>query len=66
MSVEYDKETDTLLIKLKDVDKLDYAEEIGNAIVHFKDGEVVEIEILNASKVLCKEYLRLIPTIIFP
>ena len=55
MSVEYDRETDILLIKLKNVDKLDYAEEIGNAIVHFKDGEVVEIEILNASKVLCKK-----------
>jgi len=51
---EYDKELDVLVIKLKEVDRLDYAEEFGNVIVHFKDNEPVEIEVLDASKHLSK------------
>jgi len=54
MRVEYDKELDVLVIKLKEVDRLDYAEEFGNVIVHFKDNEPVEIEVLDASKHLSK------------
>ena len=52
MNVEYNKDLDILVIKLKDVDVLDYAEEYGDLIIHFKDNEPVEIEILNASKML--------------
>ena len=51
-NVEYNKDLDILVIKLKDVDSLDYAEQYGDLIIHFKDNEPVEIEILNASKLL--------------
>ena len=51
-SVKYDKDLDVLVIKLRDVDSLDYAEEYGDLIIHFKDGEPAEIEILNASRLL--------------
>ena len=53
-SVEYDKELDVLVIKLEEVDSLDYAEDFGDLIIHFKDDKPVEIEVLNASKLLSK------------
>jgi len=52
MSVKHDKDLDILVIKLKDVETLDYAEEYGDLIIHFKDDEPAEIEILNASNLL--------------
>lgn len=37
---------------MKDVETPDYAEEYGDLIIHFKDDEPAEIEILNASNLL--------------
>lgn len=53
-NIKYDKYLDILVIKLKDVDRLEYAKEYGDLIIHFKDNEPVEIEILDASKMLKK------------
>jgi len=50
--IRYIKDLDILVIKLKDVDRLDYAEEYGDLIIHFKNNEPVEIEILDASKMV--------------
>ena len=52
MNVKYDKDLDILLIKLREVDHLDYAEEYGDVIIHFEGNRPAEIEILNASKIL--------------
>jgi len=52
IAVKYDKEADILTIVLKEVESLDYAEEHGDVIVHFKGGEPVEVDILNASRII--------------
>ena len=55
MKVEYDKETDTLTILLRDVRVKESDELRPGLIVDFAhDGGVVGLEILNASKVVEK------------
>ena len=54
IAVKYDKEADILTIVLNEVESLDYAEEYGDIIVHFKGDEPVEVGILNASKLIKK------------
>lgn len=50
MKVRYDREDDVLMVKVSD-EKIDYAEEIGQIIVHFtKDGKAVLFEILDAAE----------------
>jgi uncharacterized protein YuzE len=50
MKMRYDREGDTLDILIID-DQVHHAEEYGQMIMNYnKDGKVVEIEILNASK----------------
>lgn len=52
MKVKYNREDDVLLVEVSD-EKIDYAEEEGNMIIHFsKDGKPVLIEILDASEFL--------------
>ena len=52
MRIKYNREDDVLLIEISD-EKIDYAEEAGNMIIHFsKDGKPVLIEILDASEFL--------------
>jgi len=53
--VKYDPEADALLLLLRNKGILDYAEEIGDIIVHYdKNGRTLLIEILNASKIIPK------------
>jgi uncharacterized protein YuzE len=55
MNVRYDREEDILVIKVTN-EPIDYAEEIGNIIVHFtKDGKAVLFEILDATEFLANE-----------
>lgn len=50
MKYEYDADADILLIRLTD-EKPDHGEQKGNVITHYsKNGEVVELEILEATK----------------
>ena len=52
MKIKYNREDDVLLIEISN-EKIDYAEEAGNMIIHFsKDGRPVLIEILDASEFL--------------
>ena len=52
MRIKYDRESDILDILLKDA-QIHHAEDYGQVIVNYdKNGEVVEIEILDASKIL--------------
>lgn len=54
MKISYDRESDILLIDQGEKgDIIDYAEEAGSIIIHFKkDGKPVLIEILDASELL--------------
>lgn len=55
MKVEYDKETDTMTIQLRDADIRESDELRAGVIVDFADdGGIVSIEIMNASKVVEK------------
>ena len=50
MEYKYDRDTDTLIIKIAE-DSPDYGEQEENIIYHYsKNGRPVEIEILDASK----------------
>ena len=50
MKYEYSPDADVLVIRLRK-GKLDHGEQHENVITHFsKDGKIVEIEILDASK----------------
>lgn len=52
MKMKYDREEDVLMIETAD-GNIDYAEEMGQIIVHFtKDGRPVVLEILRASDFL--------------
>ena len=52
MRIRYNREDDVLLIEISD-EEIDYAEEVGNMIIHFsKDGKPVLLEILDASEFL--------------
>lgn len=52
MVYKYDKEADVLAVTLKNI-PFDYAEEMGDFIVHFdKKNHPVYVEILNASRFL--------------
>ena len=52
MRIKYNREDDVLLIEISD-EEIDYAEEVGNVIIHFsKDGKPVLLEILDASEFL--------------
>ncbi|MCD6413096.1 MAG: DUF2283 domain-containing protein [Elusimicrobia bacterium] len=52
MKLSYDRETDVLIVKISN-QAVDYAEEMGNVIVHFsKKGKPVFLEILDASEFL--------------
>ncbi len=53
MKIKYDREVDILMIELSD-EKIDYAEEAGPMIIHFKDNKPVLIEILDASEFLAE------------
>jgi len=53
--VKYDPEADALLLLLRNKGTLDYAEEVGDIIVHYdKNGRILLIEILNAGKIIPK------------
>ncbi len=57
MRIKYNREDDVLIIEISD-EKIDYAEEVDNMIIHFsKEGKPVLIEILDASEFLT-EILR--------
>jgi uncharacterized protein YuzE len=50
MKYEYNPHTDVLIIQMKK-GKPDHGEQVGNVITHYsKDGTVVELEILDASR----------------
>ena len=50
MRYDYDRETDTLTIRLRE-EKPDFGEQVDNIITHYaRDGRPVEIEILDASR----------------
>ena len=52
MRIKYDRESDVLDILLKEA-QIHHAEDYGQVIVNYdKDGNVIEIEILDASKIL--------------
>lgn len=54
MKFKYEKEDDVLMIELNQ-DKIDYAEQTGNLIVHFSPKrKAVLMEILDASQFLSK------------
>lgn len=60
MKYSYDPESDVLAIKISSK-PYDYAEEMGDFIVHFtKDGKPVYIEILNANNFI-KKTLTVLP-----
>lgn len=61
MKFEYSKEDDVLMIELNQ-EKIDYAEQTGDLIVHFSPKrEAVLLEILDASQFLKKAF-RTIPS----
>ncbi len=58
--IKYSKDVDALLIELSDR-KIDYAEEVGQMIIHFsKDGEPVLLEILDAKDFLLSSLSSLV------
>ncbi len=58
--IKYSKDVDALLIELSDR-KIDYAEEVGQMIIHFsKDGEPVLLEILDAKDFLLNSLSSLV------
>ena len=53
MKISYDREEDILMIKMKDKGTIDHAEQTDSFIMHYDlDGEVLLIEILDASEFL--------------
>jgi len=57
MKIRYNREDDVLIIEVSD-EKIDYAEEADNMLLHFsREGKLVLIEILDASEFLT-EILR--------
>lgn len=51
--VKYDAEADVLTVVVAEEDKLAYAEEVGDIVVHFdENGKPLFMEILNASKII--------------
>ncbi len=54
MKISYNREQDILMYEISD-EPIDYAEEVGNIIVHFtKEGRPVLLEILDASEFLAE------------
>jgi len=52
--IKYDSEADVVLI-FEEEGRLDYADEAGDMIIHYaKDGKIIMIEILNASRFISK------------
>jgi uncharacterized protein YuzE len=50
-TISYDADADVLTLEASRSGKIDYAEEVGNVIVHFsKQGRPLLVEILNASR----------------
>lgn len=65
MKFEYNKENDVMLVELNK-EKIDYAEQTGNLIVHFSPGrKAVLLEFLDASQFL-KKAVSSIPTKFIP
>lgn len=64
MKVKYSEDVDILLLELSDK-PIDYAEKVGNAVLHYSpDKELVLVEIFNASSLftdLVKEAKRVLP-----
>ncbi|MEK7396249.1 MAG: DUF2283 domain-containing protein [Candidatus Poribacteria bacterium] len=53
MKISYDREEDILMIEMKDKGTIDHAEQTDSFILHYDlDGEVLLIEILDASEFL--------------
>ena len=51
----YDPEADVLLLVFRDEGRIDHAEEVGDMVIHYgSNGEIIMVEILNASKVVSK------------
>ena len=63
VKVEYSADVDALVITLSD-EKPEYGEEIGEGIIiHYtSDGKPVEIEILDASRIITKSIQAIIKT----
>ncbi len=54
MKISYNREQDILMYEISD-EPIDYAEEVGNIIVHFtKGGRPVLLEVLDASEFLAE------------
>lgn len=54
MKISYNREQDILMYEISD-EPIDYAEEVGNIIVHLtKEGKPVILEILDASEFLAE------------
>ncbi len=54
MKISYNREQDILMYEISD-EPIDYAEEVGNIIVHFtKEGRPVLLEVLDASEFLAE------------
>ncbi len=54
MKISYNREQDILMYEISD-EPIDYAEEVGNIIVHFtREGKPVLLEILDASEFLAE------------
>ncbi len=54
MKISYNREQDVLMYEISD-EPIDYAEEVGNIIVHFtKEGKPVLLEVLDASEFLAE------------
>ncbi|MBI2623318.1 MAG: DUF2283 domain-containing protein [Candidatus Liptonbacteria bacterium] len=50
-TISYDADSDVLAFEMSRSGKIEYAEEMGNVIVHFsKQGRPVLVEVLNASR----------------
>ena len=64
MKAKYSEDVDILLLELSKA-PIDYAEEVGNAVLHYSPKkELVLVEILNASSILkdlVKEANRILP-----
>ena len=53
--VRYDADADVLLLIFEDEGSVDYADEAGDVVIHYgKDGKIILIEVLNASRVVSK------------
>jgi len=53
--IKYDPDADVVLLIFEDKGSIDYADEAGDMIIHYgKDGKIIMIEILNASRVISK------------